>query len=154
MSMIRTNGHETIAVEPAPPEHFGVLCVPPAETSRVWPHVWKYIAAGQKAGGEPLDRIATLTDLKLGYLLLWVIYEDQEIVGALITRLVRGNNDLVCHWVTLGGRNMQHWLHLQPVIEAYARAEGCSRMRLYGRAGWKRVLREYRQTGVILEKRL
>jgi hypothetical protein len=49
---------------------------------------------------------------------------------------------------------MRDWIDLIDVIERYARLEGCARMRLEGRNGWKRLLPTYRQAGVILEKRL
>jgi hypothetical protein len=39
-------------------------------------------------------------------------------------------------------------------IEQYAKDEGCSAIRLYGRKGWERVLDGYKVEHVILEKAL
>ena len=39
---------------------------------------------------------------------------------------------------------MKLWLHLLDGIEAFARAEGCDAMRIIGRKGWARVLKDYR----------
>jgi hypothetical protein len=139
--------HGTLARE------YKVLCVPPKETWRIWPRVEAFLRGGQKAGGEYFDKVSTLIDLRTGHLLLWIAYQDQKILAAALTRLIKGD-DLVCQLVTIGGSGMRRWVHLRSEIESYARDEGCSRMRLYGRAGWKRVLADYQQTGIILEKRL
>ena len=45
-------------------------------------------------------------------------------------------------------------LHLVSLIEDFARAEGCALMRASGRAGWARLLRDYRQPYVVLEKEI
>ncbi|WP_342712175.1 hypothetical protein AAFG13_12535 [Bradyrhizobium sp. B124] len=49
---------------------------------------------------------------------------------------------------------MKRWLPLLDGIEAYARDEGCVRVRIYGRKGWLRVLDRYREKHVILDKDL
>jgi hypothetical protein len=70
------------------------------------------------------------------------------------TRLIKGDGDKVCMITGLGGTGMPRWLHLLEVIEQYARDEGCARVRLEGRMGWRRALSDYHQTGVILERTL
>jgi hypothetical protein len=49
---------------------------------------------------------------------------------------------------------MRRWLDLIGPIEDFARAEGCSLMRIIGRAGWARVLPAYRLKNVVLEKEI
>jgi hypothetical protein len=65
----------------------------------------------------------------------------------------------VCEIIACGGKGMrsprgQGWLHLIEKIEDYARAEGCSTVRVVGRKGWKRMLTDYRARRVILEKEI
>ena len=49
---------------------------------------------------------------------------------------------------------MKLWLHLLDRHREFARAEGCDAMRIIGRKGWARVLKDYRAKRVILEKEL
>ena len=39
-------------------------------------------------------------------------------------------------------------------IEGWARAEGAALVRIYGRKGWARVLKNYHVSNVVLERRL
>ena len=39
-------------------------------------------------------------------------------------------------------------------IEAYAKAEGCACVRIYGRKGWARVLKDYQVEQIVLERQL
>jgi hypothetical protein len=56
--------------------------------------------------------------------------------------------------VACSGQNRERWLPLFEKIEQYAREEGCSCVRIYGRKGWERVLQGYRVEHVILERQL
>jgi hypothetical protein len=49
---------------------------------------------------------------------------------------------------------MRDWLGLIGPIEDFARAEGCSTMRIIGRAGWARALPAYQLKNVVLEKEI
>jgi hypothetical protein len=45
-------------------------------------------------------------------------------------------------------------LPLLQKLEAFAKAEGCAVMRIFGRKGWHRVLDGYHVEHVVLEKEL
>jgi hypothetical protein len=49
---------------------------------------------------------------------------------------------------------MSRWLRLIAGIEVYAKNEGCSCVRIFGRKGWLRALEGYRAKCVILNKEL
>jgi hypothetical protein len=49
---------------------------------------------------------------------------------------------------------MKRWLPLIEQIEAYAKREGCMRVRIYGRKGWSRVLKNYEERFSIMDKEL
>jgi hypothetical protein len=87
-------------------------------------------------------------------MLLWLAWDGTEIVGACVTELSKTTRGLVCIIVAMGGNDRKRWLHFTKQLEDFARAEQCVAMRLYGRKGWKRVLRDYRETRIILEKEL
>ena len=49
---------------------------------------------------------------------------------------------------------MTRWLPLLGEIEAYAKREGCARVRIFGRKGWLRVLAGYEHKHIIMDKDL
>jgi hypothetical protein len=78
-----------------------------------------------------LDRVAN------GKTLLWIAIDDDErnILAAMTTELVPMRSGLVCWMCQCGGDRMQDWSRFHIKIEEYAKAEGCVRVTLRGRAG-------------------
>jgi hypothetical protein len=83
--------------------------------------------------------------------LVWLAVDDKEIMAVATTHLVRPR-EKVCVLTACAGREREQWLPLFARIEQYAKDEGCTKMRIYGRKGWERVLDGYRVEHVILEK--
>lgn len=98
--------------------------------------------------------VDVLRMLFAGRFLMWLIWDGEKIAGAVITEITDTMKGRVCVIVALGGKDRNRWMHLLSEIEEYALLEGCKSVRLYGRKGWKRVLRDYRETRVILEKEI
>ena len=89
-----------------------------------------------------------------GRQLLWVAADRRAIWAAAVTALARANGEKFCTIVACGGHERSQWLPLIAGLEAYGRTQGCAAMRIYGRRGWRKLLREYRTTRVLLEKEL
>lgn len=70
---------------------------------------------------------------------LWVWQGKPEIYGALVTTIQSKGDKTWCLFLVLGGTRMNEWIGLLPVIEDWARSQGCNEMRLYGRIGWAKV---------------
>lgn len=82
--------------------------------------------------------------------------EDWKICGAAITDVYDTGYGVVCNVNAIGGTGLDDWYHLIGIIDDYARANGCTSMRLMGRKGWQRKLarRDFKMTGVIMERKL
>lgn len=120
--------------------------------AKVWQHVrWMVGRAPQKTDLGSLDELDT--EVLSGRALLWIVWSD-HIECACVTRLDVTEHSRVCTILACGGEGRSRWLHLMGGIENYAKAEGCDSTRLYGRKGWKRALPDYREIGVIMEKKL
>jgi hypothetical protein len=126
-----------------------LVCVDPERIYETWPHVEHLIRPAMIRSGEMivLDVLRMLASRRF---LLWLIWDETEIVGAVVTELADTIAGRICTIVSMGGKDRKRWLHLLD----YARKEHCRAMRLYGRKGWKRVLRDYSETRIILEKEL
>jgi hypothetical protein len=130
------------------PSSVSLICVDPEKIFDFWPHARPLIKAAIDATN--LSDFADIeTDVLDGKQLLWLAWSD-HIEAAATTHLARG----VCTITACSGHQMERWLPLRLRIENYAKAEGCSTMRLYGRKGWDRVLSEYHVEHVILERQL
>ena len=93
-------------------------------------------------------------DILSGRSLLWLAWNGRAIEAAAATILVNSDTAKVCIIIVCGGHGMRRWLPLLGEIEACAKGEGCTRMRIFGRKGWLRVLDGYVQTHIIMDKDL
>lgn len=130
-----------------------LLCVDPALVGQFWPYVRDLLKrASEKTGmgdfGELEHQVLT------GLQLLWLASDGTRIEAAATTQLCNENGRRLCVIVACGGENRSRWLPLIAGIEDFARREGCSEMRIYGRKGWTRALSDYRARYVILTKDL
>jgi len=76
--------------------------------------------------------------------------EDGSVV---VTELLQEPAGLCCHiWMADG--DIRSLLELHEKILDWARAEGCNKVRIGGRRGWKRVLEGYEEVSTILERPL
>lgn len=130
-----------------------LVCVDPERIYETWPHVEHLIRPAMIRSGEMIV-LDVLRNLASKRFLMWLIWDGEEIAGSVITELADTISGRICTIVFMGGKDRRRWLHLLKEIEDYARAEHCRAMRLYGRKGWKRVLRDYSETRIVLEKDL
>lgn len=125
-----------------------LICVDPKEVSKVWPLARDIIRAAIE-----YTNLSDFTDIERDVLsgdeLLWLAISD-HIEAAATTHLSRN----VCTLTACSGHQRERWLPLFAKIEKYAKNEGATTMRIYGRKGWERVLDGYQSTHVILEKAL
>lgn len=93
-------------------------------------------------------------DALSGKALLWLAYSEPTIGAALVSQLVRNENSVACYILACGGTEHRAWRCLPAPIEAYARAEGCTKLRILGRKGWTRMFEGSHVPLVVIEKEL
>lgn len=129
----------------SPPD---LLCVDPENVHEIWPQASGLI----RAAIERTD-LSDFVDIEKAVLsgdqLLWLAISDR-IEAAAVTHLSRN----ICTLVACAGHQRDRWLPLFAKIEGYAKSEGCKCVRIYGRKGWERVLKNYRVEHVVLERAL
>ena len=130
-----------------------LIRVEPELVARIWPYVSDVLRTAMRRGG--IDGFAPVQSAVLaGRLQLWLAVDQVAIHGAAVTALHHTETKKVCIIVALGGYQMRQWLHLLAGLEQYAKDEGCSGMRVLGRKGWRRILKDYRERHIVLEKDL
>lgn len=99
-------------------------------------------------------------DLKGGLRQLWGYRESSArgdvINGVAITHVYNTPRGQLCEVAAgVGTETTRGQIDaIHAAIEKWAASIGCTRMRIQGRRGWQRRLKDYRQVGVILEKQL
>jgi hypothetical protein len=128
------------------------VCVDPKQVDAVWDRVSPWVKRAMERGD-----LGTFWDIELdvldGKALLWLAW-DGELKGCAITQITKTEKSKVCLIVACGGEKAKEWVHLIGKIEIYARDEGCDAVRILGRKGWLRVLKDYSAPKLVLEKRL
>lgn len=132
-----------------------LVCIPPADVRKIWDGVVRdMIDAGFAASDVPMpDDI--LEQLTKGTRQLWLaVNGEARIKAAMLTQLFPMRHGMLLKMMECGGHAMVEWLPLRTRIEQYAKAEGCDRVHVTGRVGWRGVLKDYKIVSVTLEKRI
>jgi hypothetical protein len=127
--------------------------VPAATIERVWPRVLPWIERALAEGLGHLDSTDLRAALERRDMQLWIARREDAVVAALVTEIVAYPRRKVCRLVLMGGEDGEReaWLPWLPLLEAWARAEGCDLVEIYGRPGWARLVRHDRRR-VVLER--
>jgi hypothetical protein len=135
------------------PSKAELYCVDPKQVGHFWPHVEPLLRPAIEDVG--LNNFEDIEEsILIGCGLVWIAWDGEKIAAAASTTMQRIGSDLICVLTACGGNNMPEWLPLLGKIEEYAKAEGCTALRIFGREGWQRVLDGYKRTAVVLEKAL
>jgi hypothetical protein len=139
------------------PSSVRLVCVDPEWVDEIWPHVAPLLRSAIARTGLSAFRDIEC-DILCGDALLWIASNGEgaapAIEAAASTSLQQTDVGKVCVITACAGTKMTRWLPLIAGIEAYARDEGCKRVRIYGRRGWLHVLDGYREKYVITDKEL
>jgi hypothetical protein len=134
-----------------------LVCVDPKRVHEIWPTLAPLLRQATARTG--LSAFADIErEILAGDALLWIAVSGEggavAIDAAASTRLQHTDTGKVCVITACAGRGMSRWLPLISGIENYARDEGCSCVRIFGRKGWLRVLEGYRESYVVMDKEL
>ena len=117
------------------------------DIAAIWPHAEGLLAkAFKRTDLESIDQ--TRDDVLNGRALLWITWNGR-IEAALVTKIIKPHTTKICMLIACGG--VGDWPILIETIKQYARNEGCAVVRLYGRRGWQRVLKDFKPMHVILD---
>lgn len=131
-----------------------LLCINPAQVSQVL-HLAEPLLKSALDHTGIGDYSEVHDGILAGKQLLWLAIDPgPEILAAASTQLQSSAAGKVCVITACGGRAIREWIHLIGRIENYATAEGCERVRYFGRRGWLRELEGWQQIGVIADKPL
>jgi hypothetical protein len=134
------------------PSKAELVCIDPSRVREFWPHVEKLIKRAVIRGG------GDFADIRRGVLngpdLLWLAWDGDTVMAAATTRLGTIGDRKICTIAACGGTGWKRFGHMIEGLENFAIGEGCAAVRIEGRAGWSRVLKDYDVRSVVLEKEI
>ncbi len=123
------------------------VCVDPQQFDKVWPHVAHLVEGAFRKVGLG-DFTLLEKNLEEGKSLLWLAWDGTKIHAVATTDLYGDH----CTISSCAGKHLEQFLPLIKDLEQYARNEGKKSIRVEGRRGWERILKDYKRKAVVLEK--
>ncbi len=133
---------------------FDTILVPVNTINQVWDKVKGLIA---KTSDEIMDENDVYQYLINGIYRLFIIVEkdSKEFVTAYTTCIAFYPHHKVCRIITLGGSKLSEWYNDSiTYVENYAKEEECDYMEVFGRKGWVKIMKGYKEECVVLRKQL
>ena len=128
-----------------------LVLIPTEHVATVWKLGAQFIESACRDAEKSAPEIKALCET--GGAQLWFAWSD-HCEAAAVTELSQLPQGLKCIIFALGGDDSSRWLGYLDELEAWATTQNCNGMRIYGRKGWARKLRDYRVTRLILDKEL
>lgn len=114
-------------------------CYTSEQIECAWPWIEPHIRRGLE---RQTDYCAE--DIKEGLLnksmQVWCWQSWNTIHAAMVTTIQNDAETKWCLLLCIGGDSMDEWKTRLPIVEEWAKENGCTEMRIYGRIGWARVL--------------
>jgi hypothetical protein len=103
-------------------------------------------------GCYPVDHY--VRNLYQGKFQLWAAIEDKTYQAICLTEVLSYPNLRSVNIVAVVGQDHTNWLGFISDIEDAARSVGIDRVEITARPGFKRLLKDYRMTAIVLTKEL
>ena len=94
-----------------------------------------------------------LESIQKGHSQLWLIYRDEEILGAVVTKHVSYpvKERLLIH--LCGGKDITEWVDLyMETVEEWAKEKGLDGVEIFGRKGWTKLIPDYSSDIIYMVK--
>ena len=131
--------------------------IPSQEIDEIWEACEPFIEQASKKGQSEMTSQDIYNFCKDAKMQLWIVFDSEANIKAVVTtEIINYPKKKVCRVVTLGGQEIDDWLHSITVIEAWAEENGCHAMETFCRKGFIKKLEHYgyEQTYTVLGKEL
>ena len=128
--------------------------VHPEEVPKIWGEVLPQIErCVPHSEGEmtPEDFYIALVDAEMQ---LWIAVEDDEVLASMVTQIIPYPAKKVLRVIAIAEGEMDKWFYFQPDLEEFARLMGCTSLEAWGRKGWKKILKDWKDSYVVYTKEL
>lgn len=137
------------------PGHTALHLIPHTQHRLAWPYLAPFVERGarESAGRVKVEEIRD--GLERDRMQAWIAYTPGPVVEVVcITQVLQRGAERVLFVRLIAGNGIDRWLHHFDQILEWGRGKGCTKAELNGRLGWKRILSDWRETRVTLERSL
>ena len=122
----------------------------------------EHIAAAWAVGGKDIERACAYGNVDVPELVakigsfewqFWIIWSETDYAGAIVTAIEVWPDHKALRIIAAGGDGKTREM-AQETLEAFARAEGCKHLIMWGRKGWQRRLKDWRVSRVEMTKEI
>ena len=135
-------------------EHKGkdyyLVLIEPEDTGEMWPFVKDGVDKAMLHSDSVMKGEDFVPQLADGTVRLWAFISDKDVVGHMITQLIRYPRKSFVRVLTMcceGGENgmngMDLWSQFVHIVEEYAARHGCAHLEAYTRSGMVRALKKH-----------
>lgn len=119
--------------------------------------VWEEVSPLLEPGIDPkeYDLIEVFMELQESKMQLWVAREGERIIAAMTTKIVVYPVGKILMIMHMGGKWDGSFRNYLPRLKQFGKSHGCKALRIIGRRGWERVLKEHlTAVAVVMESEL
>ena len=131
-------------------QEFYIVLVEPEDVDEVWPFVREGVLKAMAHSDSVMEGEDFYPQLINGKSRLWVFVSEKEVVGHMITEVIRYPRKSFVRVLTMecsGGEKgmlgMELWSKFVPAVEEYAMFHGCSHLEAYTRRGMVKALEKH-----------
>lgn len=128
--------------------------VKPSHVDDVWMTVYDHLEKMYPHSEGELTPNDFYEELTSGQMQLWIAVDEGEILASMITQIIPYPRKTVLRVISIGGDDMDKWIHNLPLVENWALEMGCSSLELWGRKGWLKILKDWECSYHVLTKDL
>ena len=124
----------------------GVLYIEPNKVDEYWSLVDFMLREGLRYDGDPMSIEDLKEGIKVGAYQLFIMFGSDDglkskVFGVFVTRVMDLPNFKQCEVILLKGEKRELWQdEAADTIEDFAMSEGCKKIAVHARPGWKKFL--------------
>ncbi len=131
-----------------------VFLIPALEVTLFWSAVSPLLDKVSSHSEGELEADDFLPLLREGQMELWIAIKDKRVIAAMITQVIPYPRKNVLRIISIAGEQMDLWMDQIWRVEDFARARNCRALELWGRKGWLKILKDWKNSYHVLTKEL
>jgi hypothetical protein len=122
-----------------------VMPISKDEVDHYWDLLKLMVIQGLTHSGDLMTEADLKEDIKQGFMQLFIMFGsldgyESKVFGVFVTRITDHAQKRQCEVVLLAGKDREHWEdQVTLTIEELAKANGCDRIAILARPGWKKL---------------
>jgi hypothetical protein len=139
------------------PQGIQITAIPNSEVKHIWLTVYPMLEPAVIRSRGRWDMYSLMSRLLDGRQQLWLVFDENQILGAATTEIINYPMRKMLSVNYLGGKDLRKWADkILTVFESWARDNNCSGIEAAARAGFWKWMRnhDYDRAYTVFEKRI